>query len=303
MLKAEVSSRLRDFREELIAMDNDLIGYAREAAGQVASACASRPAPPGDSNRRSPLATLRRFLRKGNNCPPPELAVEELLAPLDPRYRAALVSMYQGEVQLGVDGQPHPIDPLTKISPRQGLALYELCLSLKPKTTIEIGMAYGYSTLYFLAAIAKNRVGQHAAVDPFQRSQWHGIGLAHVRAVAMDSAFRLIEDWSTHAAIDLRRQNSSFDLILVDGNHRFDDVLVDFYLYAPLCKLGGLVIFDDMWMRSIQTVAAFIRSNRSDFAEVHTSEASIGVFQRVAGDVRHWDHFESFGVPSRADGR
>ena len=206
-----------------------------------------------------------------------------------------------GEAQLGMDGRPHSIDLRTKISPQQGAALYELCLSRKPEATIEIGMAYGFSTLYFLAAIAKNQVGHHTAVDPFQHSQWHGIGLAHARAVATDSTFRLVEDWSTHAAIDLTRQKLSFDLVLIDGNHRFDDVLVDFYLYAPLCKLGGLIVFDDMWMKSIQTVAAFVRSNRRDFAEVHTSEASIGVFQRTAGDVRHWDHFESFVVSGRGN--
>jgi hypothetical protein len=33
-------------------------------------------------------------------------------------------------------------------------------------------MAYGYSTLYFLAAIARNQTGHHTAIDPFQHSVW-----------------------------------------------------------------------------------------------------------------------------------
>src|ERR1700730_15866182 len=96
--------------------------------------------------------------------------MEVLLAPLDPHFRSALLSMYRGESQLGADGQMHPIDQTTKICPSQGMWIYDLCLSVKPKSTLEIGMAYGYSTLYFLAAITRNQAGHHTAIDPFQLS-------------------------------------------------------------------------------------------------------------------------------------
>src|SRR5438046_254678 len=70
--------------------------------------------------------------------------IEELLAALDQRFRSPLLSMYRGEPQFGTDGQPHPIDKITRISPSQGMWLYDLCLSVKPKATLEIGLAYGY---------------------------------------------------------------------------------------------------------------------------------------------------------------
>src|SRR6202022_4427641 len=175
-------------------------------------------------------------------------SIEVVLAPLNADFRSALLSMYRGEAQLGADGLLHPIDQVTKISASQGMWLYDLCVSLKPKSTLEIGMAYGYSTLYFLAAITKNRIGQHTAIDPFQSSYWHGIGLVHANAHApatRPDAFRLIEDRSDRVATDLARSNATFDLIFIDGNHRFDDVLVDFYLYAQLCAMGGHIILDD----------------------------------------------------------
>jgi len=227
-----------------------------------------------------------------------EKPAEELLVPLDPAFREPLLSMYRGEPQLGVDGQTHQINNYTRISPSQGMWQYDFCLSTKPRSLIEIGLAYGFSTIYFLAAIARNGHGHHTAVDPFQRSRWHGIGLAHAQALGsvagLGSTFRHIEDRSDRVATDLVRAHSTFELIFIDGDHRFDAVLVDFFQYARLCAMGGHIIFDDMWLRSVQTVTAFVRSNRSDFAEVRTAQPNVAVFQRVGDDSRNWDHFNEF---------
>jgi len=222
----------------------------------------------------------------------------ELVAPLDLSFRDSLLSMYRGESQLGSDGKRHQPDSTTKVYPSQGMWLYNFCLSTFPKATLEIGMAYGYSTLYFLAAIQKNGLGQHTAIDPFQHSAWDGIGLAHALAhsAARSDAFRFIEDRSDLCAADLRRAGSRFDLIFIDGNHRYDDVLTDFYLYSPLCSIGGHIVFDDLWMSSVQTVTAFVIANRQDFVELPTKEKNIKVFKKLEEDSRPWNHFRSFAV-------
>jgi predicted O-methyltransferase YrrM len=241
---------------------------------------------------------MRRFLKAliAKN----EKSIDELLTPLDLSFRSALLSMYRGEPQVGTDGRRHSIDNRTKIFPSQGIYLYGLCLSVKPKSTLEIGMAYGYSTIYFLASIAKNQTGHHVAIDPYQNAHYHGIGLAHANALApvsgKRSAFQFFEDRSDRIATDLARSKSVFDLIFIDGNHRFDDVLVDFYLYAQLCTVGGYIVLDDMWMSSVRTVVSFVRANRNDFMEVCTPESNICVFQKVGEDSRNWDDFHRFSV-------
>jgi cephalosporin hydroxylase len=167
-------------------------------------------------------------------------------------------------------------------------------------------MAYGFSTIFFLAAVAKNQSGYHVAIDLCQDLYGNGIGLAHANALAprldTGSTFQLYEDRSDRIAIDLVRSKSSFDIIFIDGAHRFDDVLVDFYLYAQLCTVGSYIIFDDMWMSSVQTVVSFVRKNRSDFQEVPTAITNISVFQKVGEDTRNWDHFHQFSV-SKDSGR
>jgi predicted O-methyltransferase YrrM len=240
---------------------------------------------------------IRNLLGRMLKGPPtPAPSDEVVLAPLPEPFRATLLAMYREESRLGSDGQRHAVNPLTRILPSQGMWFYDLCCSLKSRATLEIGFAYGFSALFFLAGAAKNGAGRHTAIDPFEVSHWHGIGLANIGAADAESSFRLISDRSDHAATDLARQNSSFDIIFIDGNHRFDDALVDFYLYAPLCKVEGLIIFDDMWMNSIQTVVSFVRANRPDFVEVATHQPNVSAFRRVGEDLRLWDYFQPFRV-------
>jgi predicted O-methyltransferase YrrM len=220
---------------------------------------------------------------------------EASLQSIDPPFHEALASMYRNEAQTGDGGRFHPLQPTVRISTAQGLWLYDLCLSIRPKATLEIGLAYGFSTLFFLAALAKNAHGRHTAIDPFQHVHWHGIGLRHARQTAPDQ-FEFIEERSDRAAIDLVRDARTFDLIFIDGNHRFDDVLTDFYLYAPLCSIGGVVIFDDLWMNSVKTAVSFVRNNRADFVEVPAGPRNVRMFRKVSEDVRSWDHFVNFEV-------
>ena len=239
------------------------------------------------------------------SAPPSGETPETWLCDVEESYRDRLLSMYRGETQLGSDGEQHAIDGSTRISPQQGMWGYELCRATKPERTLEIGMAYGFSTLYFLAALAKNGHGEHTSIDPFQQDHWKGIGLTHATTMAATTqgavSFTHRAEFSDRAAADFLREPERFDVIFIDGNHRFDDVLVDFYLYSQLCNVGGHILLDDMWMGSVRTVTSFIRTNRSDFVEVETPVENLSVFKKVAEDSRKWDHFLKFSVSSRTN--
>jgi len=220
-------------------------------------------------------------------------APDEILSRLPQPFRSALLSMYNGEPQLGADGQRHGLDEITRISPEQGMWLYSLCRGAKPKATLEIGLAYGFSTVFFLAAIRENGIGHHTAVDPLQ-CNWNGIGCHQSRSLDMSDSFRFIEEKSVAALVHLADRGESFEVIFIDGNHRFDDVVVDFTLSAELCPMGGCIVLDDMWMPSIRMAVAFIRSNRKDFEEIRTSLSNIAAFRRISQDAREWRHYVKF---------
>src|SRR5688572_27094856 len=84
--------------------------------------------------------------------------------------------------------------PLNVYIPRQqGDYLYSLVRHYRPATTVEVGMANGISTLFIAAALEENGKGQHVAIDPFQSTDWKGIGVGLVKQAGLSHRVRLIE--------------------------------------------------------------------------------------------------------------
>ena len=222
------------------------------------------------------------------------------LAPLGERYRDVLASLYDREPQPGEDGQRHPVDATTRVSVEEGLTLHALCVEGGATTLLEVGLAYGFSTVFLLAALEKAGGGTLASIDPYQASDWHGIGAGNARRLVSGSpvlapgSFSWVEDRSERALVDLERAGRRHDLTFIDGYHRFDDVLVDFTLAARVCSPGGLIVLHDRWLDSVEAVVSFVRHNRGDFAEVPTACENLGVFRRTGEDLRDWSHFVDF---------
>jgi predicted O-methyltransferase YrrM len=215
-------------------------------------------------------------------------------------YREVLTSMHATEPQRDSRGSLRDLDETTRISDDEGMALFSLAQQAPGADTLEIGLAYGFSTVYLLAAHHARGTGSHTAVDPYQDTDWHGMGLACAeRLVRQSSAlttasFCHIPERSEHALVDLDRGGRRFGLTFIDGYHRFDDVLVDFTLAARLTEMGGFIVLHDMWLDSIAAVAGFVRCNRADFAEVDTGCENLFAVRRVGDDTRNWDHFRAF---------
>ena len=223
-------------------------------------------------------------------------ALAEVVEP----FRRALLSMYAGEPQLGSTGLRHEIDDSTRISVEEGLALFSLGVAGAVTTTLEVGLAYGFSTVFLLAALERNGGGTHVAIDPFQATDWNGIGITTALNLASGGtaltaeSIVLVEEPSHIALSDLERAGLTFGLTFIDGYHRFDDVLVDFTLAARMCPGGGAIVLHDMWLDSIAGVASFLRTNRTDFVEVDTGCENLFAVRRVDEDQRDWRHFVGF---------
>ena len=205
-----------------------------------------------------------------------------------------LATMYEKHPQRGSDGLMHDLDDITRISIEQGHLLAELHATIKPKLSIEIGLAYGFSTLFILDAAFHTNAGRHIAIDPFQDSMWHGIGRQAVKELSFDSKFEHIPETSVTALTDLSKQGAKADYIYIDGAHTFDYALVDFFCSNRVLNVGGILIFDDMWMPAIQKVASFIRSNMSGYQELPTAVSNVLCVKKTKEDDRPWDHFAAF---------
>jgi hypothetical protein len=123
---------------------------------------------------------------------------------------------------------------------------------------------------------------------------WHGIGRQAVEELNFDSKFEHIAETSVTALTDLCKQGIKADYIYIDGAHTFDYALVDFFCSDRVLNVGGILIFDDMWMPAIQKVAAFINTNISAYEQVPTPVKNVFCVKKTKEDRRPWDHFAAF---------
>jgi predicted O-methyltransferase YrrM len=137
----------------------------------------------------------------------------------------------------------------------EGALLQEIIRRVKPRVSLEIGFAYGVSTLYICEALADvNQSARHIVMDPFQSSQWRGIGLRNIRQAGFGSMVDFREDHSEIVLPELVRSGLLVDFALIDGWHTFDQVMVELYYLNRLLRVGGVMVFDDADRRSVNRV-------------------------------------------------
>ena len=155
------------------------------------------------------------------------------------------------------------INPFPTTTPREtGTILYEIIGEYNLEKTMEIGMAYGLSTLFICQAHQDRGVGNHTAIDPKQSSKWKSIGLLNIKRAGLEARLRFFENFSDQVLPQLVKTGEHFDFAFIDGMHLFDYALLDFFYIDKLLTPGGYVVFDDLWMPAIRKVVSFVLRNR-----------------------------------------
>ena len=154
------------------------------------------------------------------------------------------------------DAEGNLIDPsLASVSYERGMLLCELVQREKFENTLEIGMAYGLSTLFICQAHHDKGAGRHTAIDPNQDTVFKSVGLLNIKRAGLNNIFRFFQAPSYEILPQLCTAGEHFDFAFVDGMHLFDYVLVDFFYIDKLLTVGGYIVLDDLWMPAIQKVA------------------------------------------------
>lgn len=167
-----------------------------------------------------------------------------------------------GMVQ-SADGQVVKLDG--NITPEEGEFIQGIIDETKPKMSLEIGLAYGVSALFICESLARIPGAHHIIIDPaqFDDRYWKGIGLHNLKAAGHGEMIEFYNLPSHIALPKLESEGCQVEFAFVDGAHQFDYVLVDFFCLDKILKVGGIVVFDDVWMPSIQKVCHYVATNRS----------------------------------------
>jgi predicted O-methyltransferase YrrM len=94
-----------------------------------------------------------------------------------------------------------------------------------------------------------------------------------------------------------KNKEEGFDLVLLDGKHAFPWPVIDWFYTADKLKLGGLMIIDDIEMRSVSMLVDFLKAD-TGWAEVNEFSGQAIVFKKKKESVHDvaW-HMQPYAVP------
>lgn len=143
-------------------------------------------------------------------------------------------------------------------------ALNAILNNFKPQRILEIGSYQGRSTCHFI----EHSIQQHGSMEMYCVDTWQG-GVEHIGRHDMSEAEMMfnhnmdlaatrhpkakihkIKGLSHDMLIKLLAEGKQgyFDFVYVDGSHEAPDVLLDALLAHKLCRVGGIIAFDDyLW--------------------------------------------------------
>lgn len=151
--------------------------------------------------------------------------------------------------------------------------LRSLMMTLKPRRTIEVGLAAGGSALTFAAShrdLGLAPARQHVAIDPYQRL-WHHLGKTLIARAGLSGFVEVVEEPSCLALPAKMQAGETFQLAYIDGSHAYHEALLEFYYARHLLDIGGIVVFDDCAKADVR---AALRTIRKRFVSVKEFDLS-----------------------------
>jgi len=167
--------------------------------------------------------------------------------------------IYEMGTVTGRSGEVHKLH--SAIDPREGEFLFNI-IDKDPKVlkTLEIGCAYGLSSLHICVATNRRTGASHTIVDPFQNTHWDGVGMKNLEEAGI-GFFELVEVKSEFALPRLLEKNEGqFDFVFIDGWHTFDHTLLDCFYATRLLRVGGYLVIDDVHFPSVSRVVYFLKN-------------------------------------------
>lgn len=175
---------------------------------------------------------------------------------------AIIEQIYSSGVVEDADHNQYPHDT-SSVFYTSGAILYHLIRDFNLSKTLEVGFAYGLSTLFICQGLADNGQGSHIAIDPYQERKFRSIGLLNIERASLSQFLQFYPQPSYQALAELNAQKASFDFAFVDGSHLFDFIMVDFFFIDRMLTRNGFIVFDDLWLPSVRKVVSFALHNRA----------------------------------------
>jgi predicted O-methyltransferase YrrM len=155
------------------------------------------------------------------------------------------------------DDQGNWIPLHSETDPRQCEFLQRMLQKSDAFTCIEIGLAFGISSLHICEFLAGRSPHRFISIDPYQ-SRWKDIGLLNLKRCGFDKFTEFHRDFSLNVLPKLLASGLKVDFAYVDTSKVFDVVLSDAIYLSRLLKVGGLLVFDDCNWPGVKRVVRYL---------------------------------------------
>lgn len=121
------------------------------------------------------------------------------------------------------------------------LWLLEKVGAIRPKVILEIGVHLGHSLKAWQDAFEPKRM---IGID----TESNAVIEAYINTHELKCNFLIADshDPLTLGAVKVYLDEDKVDFLFIDGDHMYDGVKLDFEMYKPLVRKGGIIAFDDM---------------------------------------------------------
>jgi len=190
-----------------------------------------------------------------------------------------------GTVVAGSNGTPRELFQIA-IGLGEGLALRDWVRKERARATLEVGLGYGIATLFICEGLLENGMDpRHVAIDPYQftgpdaqRNLFAGIGSENLEEAGIRELVELHCEESQIILPRLLADGRRFDLVFIDGTHRFEGVFLDLIYAGRLVEERGVIFVDDAQLAPVRKAIDFCVANLGWIVEDQGAE----------GDAHAW---------------
>lgn len=166
-----------------------------------------------------------------------------------------------------------------QMNPDERQALYDLTMSIKPLTVVEVGTARGGGSTYFISSAMYNHgYGHLYSMEVNPEYYEYARNLYKNELSYLASRITLINGNSLEEMPKLLRLLEWVDIAFIDGGEDSMLCLYDFCILRPYIRLGGYVAVHD-WLNEKATYIKPVLTNEHDFEPISTIR-ELAIFQR-----------------------
>ena len=163
--------------------------------------------------------------------------------------------------------------------------IYEVMSEYKPKSSLEIGLCHGISSMAICDNLKESN-GVNHIIDPGLRINKYGIN--NLEKAGLKDNFIHYDDVSEVVLPQLLQGDLKVDFVFMDGWLTLDHLMLDFFYIDKILNIGGIVMFDNCEMSSVKEAFNYF-SQYPSYHELTSYLYRCRYLIKESGDKRNWN--------------